>query len=109
MPEKICPGFGADGSTVLLSLDQEVFIGVDDQNRRTLMIRHNSELILPMDVLIQYTDGRLERRRIGIEHFSQENALPLGTLDAPVQRLVIDPDEMLPDVDRSNNVWVKNP
>ena len=89
-------------------LDQEVFVGENDQNEIALLIRHNTELLLPMDILVQYNDGRVERSRIGIEHFLQDNALVLGTVESSIQRLVIDPDEVLPDIDRSNNVWMNN-
>jgi len=63
---------------------------------------------LPMPVLLEvtYADGRTVDRRVGVDPWldgqrTAEVALEEGT----VERIVIDPDRMLPDLDRSNNTW----
>jgi len=63
---------------------------------------------LPMPVLLEatYADGRTVDRRVGVDPWldgqrSVEVLLEEGT----VERVVMDPDRVLPDLDRSNNTW----
>jgi hypothetical protein len=63
---------------------------------------------LPMPVLLEatYADGRTVERRVDVDPWldgqrSVEVPLEAGT----VERVVLDPDRALPDLDRSNNTW----
>jgi len=63
---------------------------------------------LPMPVLLeaQYGDERTVERRVSVEPWLEGRrtvtvALPPG----PVQRVTIDPEQILPEMDRSNNTW----
>lgn len=62
-------------------------------------------LVLPADVKIDFADGSSERIRLPAETWIQQKRIDL-TLDStkPVTRVTIDPDHVLPDKDRSNNV-----
>lgn len=66
--------------------------------------------LVPMPVLLRatYDDGRTEEVRIPVEEWldgsrSHTAQLPEGA----VQRVEIDPDGYLPDVERTNNVWTR--
>ncbi len=76
--------------------DDEVVVTVRDERR------------LPMPVLLEaeYADGRTVERRVGVDPWlagrrTVEVSLPSGT----VTRVTLDPDQGLPDIDRSDNVW----
>ena len=63
---------------------------------------------LPMPVLLeaQYEDGRTVERRVSVDPWLEGRrtvtvALPSG----PLRRVVIDPEKVLPEMDRSNNTW----
>jgi len=78
------------------STDEGVTVTVEDQAR------------LPMPVLLhaKYEDGRTVERRAGVAPWldgkrSVTISLPPGT----VTRVTLDPNEMLPDLDRADNTW----
>ena len=63
---------------------------------------------LPMPVLLEatYADGRTVERRVGVDPWLDgqrrvEVQLAAGT----VERVVLDPDRVLPDLTRDNNTW----
>lgn len=63
---------------------------------------------LPMPVLLEaeYADGRTVERRIGVEPWlNGKRAVEVTLRPGTVTRVTIDPDQMLPDFDRTNNVW----
>jgi hypothetical protein len=69
--------------------------------------------LAPMPVLLAVTraDGRVERLTIPADVWlsgARRYAFSLETLPA-ITAIEIDPDHVFPDVDRSNNKWVKNP
>jgi hypothetical protein len=61
-------------------------------------------LILPASIEISFADGTNERIRLPVEAFykSATAKLDLPTTK-PVRQVIIDPDHVLPDADRSNN------
>jgi aminopeptidase N len=78
------------------STDDGVVVTVEDRGR------------LPMPVLLRATtaDGRTLERRVGVEPWLEGRRSVTVTLDADeVSRVVLDPDEFLPDLDRANNTW----
>ena len=88
------------------SFDQAVNLIDSDQNQPIVAVHHRTNLLLPVDLFIQYTDGTFKRVRIPVEAFFVEDHVAVDLVDnARIQRITVDPDERLPDMDRSNNVW----
>jgi hypothetical protein len=68
-------------------------------------LENQGTLVMPVDLAIGYADGRIERRRIPVEAwYGGKNFLYVIT-DGPVRSVTIDPDGMLPDVDRTDEAW----
>ncbi len=63
-------------------------------------------LVMPAVVQIDFADGSHRRIRLPVETWIQQSSAEL-TVDStqPVVRVTVDPDKVLPDKDRSNNVW----
>lgn len=63
-------------------------------------------LVLPAAVKVDFQDGSSERVRLPAETWIQQKSIDL-TLDStqPVTAVIIDPDKVLPDKDRGNDVW----
>jgi aminopeptidase N len=71
-----------------------------------VIVRDERRLPLPVLLEVTYADGRTVERRVGVAPWLKgkrtvEVTLPPGT----VTRVQIDPEQRLPDVDRSDNVW----
>ncbi|WP_263350465.1 M1 family metallopeptidase [Acidicapsa acidisoli] len=63
---------------------------------------NKGQLVLPATVEVQYTDGTKERFRVPVESWESKGELAwLG--EKPVASVIVDPDHVLPDDDRSNN------
>jgi hypothetical protein len=61
---------------------------------------------MPTPVQVTYADGSVHTDRVPVEVWTRDRQTTTLTVPAgDVQRVVIDPDEFLPDVDRSNNQW----
>ncbi|HTW73441.1 MAG TPA: M1 family metallopeptidase [Steroidobacteraceae bacterium] len=71
-----------------------------------ITIANLDPLVLPAIVQVDFADGTHERLRLPAETWIQQTSvqLQLPTTQA-VSAVTIDPDHVLPDRDRSNNVW----
>ncbi len=67
-------------------------------------ISNLDELILPTTLQITYEDGTTERRRIPALAWATSDTFT-ELVTKPVRNLTLDPDTILPDTDRSNDVW----
>jgi hypothetical protein len=88
-------------------LDQAVEPVMADSSGRTLVVIVNrGTMVLPAELRLTYDDRRTETVRLPVEMW---NLGPRFTYRLPagrrVQRVEVDPRHVLPDVDRTNNVW----
>ncbi len=69
-------------------------------------IANLDRLVMPAVVKVDFQDGSSERIRLPVETWIQRKSIDLA-LDStqPVVKVTVDPDEVLPDKDRTNNVW----
>ncbi len=68
-------------------------------------IANLDRLVLPADVKIDFQDGSSERIRLPAETWIQQKRIDLALESTkPIVRVTIDPDHVLPDKDRGNNV-----
>lgn len=76
--------------------DQGAVIGIANLDR----------LVLPAVVTIDLQDGSSQRIRLPAEAWIQQKKLDLTVATTqPITAVTIDPDKVLPDRNRSNNVW----
>ncbi|PSQ80918.1 MAG: peptidase, partial [Bacteroidetes bacterium QS_1_63_11] len=86
------------------TMDQAVgSVATGDTTRVT--VAQNGELMLPVTARLTYEDGSTEQRRVPPEAFYTQDTNTLRVTDGPLQKVVLDPDQILPDMDRSNNTW----
>ncbi|MEX0599729.1 MAG: M1 family peptidase, partial [Rhodothermales bacterium] len=77
---------------------------IEERDGTTLVtVEHGDGLLMPIELLVEYDDGSAERRRIPVEAFMHADAFTQTVEGTDVSRVTIDPNGMLPDVDRSNN------
>jgi hypothetical protein len=82
--------------TAVRSTSDGVTVTVDDEGR------------LPMPVLLTatYDDGRTVERRVGVEPWlNGSRSITITLPPGPVTRVRIDPEQRLPDLDRTDNTW----
>ncbi|MCO6480353.1 MAG: hypothetical protein J5I94_27175, partial [Phaeodactylibacter sp.] len=63
---------------------------------------------MPMPVVVEFTlaDGSVELKELPVDIWNQGDTYFFTHRPArPVQSILIDPDEWLPDVERRNNRW----
>ncbi|WP_103027072.1 M1 family metallopeptidase [Salinibacter altiplanensis] len=68
-------------------------------------ISQNKELMLPVTVQLTHADGSTEQRRVPAEAFYTQDTNTLRVTDGPLQKVTIDPNQILPDMNRGNNTW----
>jgi aminopeptidase N len=63
-------------------------------------------LVMPVTVKIDFADGKTRRIRLPVETWIQKSRADI-TLDSavPVVSITVDPDAVIPDKNRRNNVW----
>ena len=66
---------------------------------------------MPVRLAMTRSDGRVERREISVDVWLAGAKQQPLTLDnaRTITRVEIDPEQLFPDVDRSNNRWVRQP
>ena len=77
-----------------------------EENRAAITLDNLGELVMPVAIEIEYTDGSKERKKLPVEiWFNTDRFTHTWTSSVPVKRVIIDPDRAYPDVERSNNEW----
>jgi Peptidase family M1 domain len=68
----------------------------------TVTIVNNGQLVLPATVEVKYTDGSTTRWTLPVETWESKGTMS-WTGEKPIASVVVDPDKVVPDDDRSNN------
>ena len=77
---------------------------VDSVSGGKIYLANRGTMTLPVEMEVQYQDGSSERLRLPVEMWNQGPRFVYRVRsDKPVRRVVIDPRQALPEVDRSNN------
>jgi hypothetical protein len=90
------------------TLDRAV-VGVETRpdGRRVVVIEDRGWAVAPAEVLLE-TEGRNVRLTVPVRPWLEGRTrveVPVPRDAARILRVVVDPDPLVPDVDRSNNVW----
>ena len=67
-------------------------------------VENRGGLVLPAELEVTFADGATERVRVPVEAFYQRDAFGVR-FDRAVEAARLDPDGLLPDTDRANDVW----
>ncbi len=70
-------------------------------------VEQQGGVMLPMTVQLTYEDGSSDERRIPEEAFYTKDTHTLTISDGPLQEVQLDPQQLLPDMDRTNNTWTQ--
>ncbi len=89
-----------------LSVDGAKYVHDDYHQGALVTIVNHGQLVLPATVEIDFRDGSKTRVKIPVETWMSKAAytLPLESKQ-PIASVIIDPDHLLPDDDRGNNVF----
>jgi aminopeptidase N len=78
-------------------------VATGDTTRVT--VEQRAEFMLPMTVQLRYEDGTTEQRRIPTEAFFTKDTHTLTLTEGRLAGVTVDPDQILPDVNRKNDSW----
>lgn len=87
-------------------IDQAVAAVESDTSGTHLILRNPGDLVMPVELELAFSDGTTERRSLPVDvwRYGDRYRLPLR-LDRRLTRVRVDPDDELPDVNRTNNTW----
>lgn len=90
------------------TMDQAVASVTPDGGRTRITIADKGLAPMPVMLAITRADGKTERRVIPVNVWLTGARITTITVPGRVTKVVIDPDEVLPDIQRSNNRWTRN-
>ncbi len=87
-------------------LDQAIDSVVSDSTKTVVYLSNNRGLAMPCQVKVTFVDGAVDTFDLPIEAWYDGDNYVLPVYDTrKVERVEIDPNHILPDVDRENNIW----
>lgn len=75
-----------------------------ENDTTTVTVANQEDLMMPATLRVTYEDGTTERKQIPVEAFYTSDTFPL-VIPRAVERIRLDPEGILPDIDLSNNAW----
>ena len=93
-------------------LDQAVknvrYIDNDPSKGSLITIQNNDKMVMPVTVEVKESNGKVGRTKLPVEIWLHNNDWEFKyNSTSKIDSVIIDPDQQLPDVDLSNNVWSK--
>jgi aminopeptidase N len=86
------------------TMDQAIdSVATGDTTRVT--VAQNGELMLPVTARLTYEDGSTEQRRVPTAAFYTQDTNTFQVTEGSLQKVVLDPTQILPDMNRDNNTW----
>jgi hypothetical protein len=98
-------GWYLNNWTLDLAVTGVAYVDQDPAKGALITLENRDQLVMPATVLVEFKDGSQRRIRLPVETWIRNTSTTLG-LDStvPVAAVTIDPDHVIPDKDRSNNV-----
>jgi hypothetical protein len=86
------------------------YVNGDPLQGARVTIANLDSLVLPATVQIDFADGSTTRFRLPAETWLQQTRYTANLASRqPITSVTVDPDHVLPDNDRRNNVWTPLP
>ncbi|HSM05128.1 MAG TPA: M1 family metallopeptidase [Longimicrobiales bacterium] len=86
-------------------LDQSVTAVEDTETGTDIRLRNEAGLVMPVLLHVEFEDGTTLDRTLPVEIWMRGDDYTLSLDRKAVARVFLDPDFVLPDVDRENNEW----
>lgn len=86
-------------------LDQRIADVARAETQTRVTVEQQDGLVMPVDLQIQYEDGSAETRRVPVEAFVNSDTFIEVIESGEVESVTIDPEGLLPDIQRDNNRW----
>jgi hypothetical protein len=81
---------------------------IDSVSGGRIHLSNRGTMTLPLEMEVTYEDGSSERIRLPVEMWNLGPRFGYRLRsEKPVRQVIVDPRQALPDVDRSNNKWVR--
>jgi aminopeptidase N len=95
------------------TLDQAIaevkYTGDDPAKGALITIDNKGKMILPVILQVIQANGKSETIHLPVEIWQRSGKWTLHYASSgKIQKLILDPENQLPDVDRKNNVWTGN-
>jgi Peptidase family M1 domain len=92
--------------TLDLAVEDVKYVNGDPLQGAQVTIANLDSLVLPATVQIDFADGSTTRLRLPVETWLQQSRYTAVLASRqPIISVTVDPDHVLPDNDRRNNVW----
>jgi hypothetical protein len=96
--------------TLDLAVEDVKYVNGDPLQGARVTIANLDSLVLPATVQIDFADGSTTRFRLPAETWLQQTRYTANLASRqPITSVTVDPDHVLPDNDRRNNVWTPLP
>ncbi len=87
-------------------LDQAVTGIRNDGDRSVVTLENRGAMVMPVRLAVRYGDGSTESVQLPVEMWNLGSVFEYrGAVGRRVVSATVDPDQRLPDTDRSNNAW----
>jgi hypothetical protein len=92
--------------TLDLAVDSSKYVNGDPKQGLIVTVSNRRQLVLPATLEVEYSDGTKTRIHIPAEAWLQKGVGNFIFKDGKtVSTVTVDPDHLIPDDDRSNNVF----
>jgi len=88
-----------------LAVVDVAYIDGDPSKGAGVTVESLDKLVMPSVLEVRYEDGRTARLNLPVETFIQRSRSTIGVPAGKIASVVLDPDHVLPDGDRSNNTF----
>jgi hypothetical protein len=82
------------------------YVQNDPARGALITIQNKGKMILPVSIKVVQVNGKSETIHLPVEIWQRGGTWSLRySSTSKIQELILDPENQLPDVDRSNNIW----
>ena len=86
-------------------LDQAIASVTRVGDTTRVVLENRGGIPMPLEVRVLYRDGEEQRYEVQVDAWQEDGTYVLEVPGGPVRNVQIDPEGVMPDVNRGNNVW----
>ena len=92
--------------TLDLAITDAHYVSGDPAKGLQITVANGQKMVMPFTVEVTGKDGHKQRISLPVETWEQQKSVTfIFPSTGPVERVKVDPDAALPDIDRANNEW----